>query len=122
MNSHFWKYSIYFISTIHFKVPLKVVLSSSSTKFLFLDQNDQIRNFENTVKCHQYAFSETSTIPQLYVLAKIFRYLWFYDNVDTDQESEEFEVRGNSIFDVIVSENVIALYSPTNVAEPFYLC
>ena len=42
--------------------------------------------------------------------------------MDTDQESEEFEFRGNSIFDAIVSENVISLYSPTNVAETFFLC
>ena len=44
------------------------------------------------------------------------------ENPNPDQESEEFEVGGNSIFDAIVSENVIALYSPSNVAEPFYLC
>ena len=39
-----------------------------------------------------------------------------------EKECEELELRGKNLYEAIESESVVALYTPTNVSEHFYLC
>ena len=53
-----------------------------------------------------------------------------YDDDDDDddgsendeEETEQYELRANSVFEVVKQENIIALYSPPSAFESFYLC
>ena len=46
----------------------------------------------------------------------------FIEGEDIENEQNKLEMRSDSVFDVIKKDGVIALYSPPNSLELFYLC